>query len=136
MLAFELSSPFFGWWHAISLCLGVGASAFYGGMLHYYSTRMIRNVYLKNDGETVRIQLFNAFFKPKEFTAKIVDIGYLEPSRIYNIFLAKHKLDQKLYINFKRNIYKHMEMEKVLECVFQGKTLIFPQSIANSKLKR
>ena len=97
---------------------------------------MIKNIFLKNDGETVRIQLFNAFFVPKEFTGKIVDIGYMSPSRVYNIYFAKYKLDQKLYINFKRNIYKHPEMSKIVECVFQGKTLTFPQAITSSKLKK
>mmetsp|Transcript_18687 Transcript_18687/g.16552 ORF Transcript_18687/g.16552 Transcript_18687/m.16552 type:complete len:133 (+) Transcript_18687:21-419(+) len=47
LLALELASPFFGYWHGVSLCLGIGASFMYGGMLHYYSTRIIKNIYLK-----------------------------------------------------------------------------------------
>ena len=133
LLALELTTPFFGWWHGMSLILGIGASCIYGAMLHYYSTRIIRNLYLKNDGETVRVEFFNAFFMPKQKTMKIVDLGYLEPSRIYNLNLAKHKAEHKMYINFKRNMYRHPEYEEILRNVFMGKTLMFPQSRAVSK---
>ena len=108
LLALELASPFFGYWHGMSLLLGIGASFLYGGMLHYYSTRIVKNIYLKNDGETVRITYFNAFFKSKETTVRTMDLGYLEPSRVYNLYLAKHRAD-KLYINFNKNMFKHPE---------------------------
>ena len=136
LLALELASPFFGYWHGVSLCLGIGASFLYGGMLHFYSTKIIKNIYLKNDGETIRIKYFNAFFKSKEVTCKIVDLGYLEPSRIYHLYLAKHKAENKMYINFNRNMYKHPEYRILLEKVFRGTNLVFPQSRSRRNNKR
>ncbi|CAI2381021.1 unnamed protein product [Moneuplotes crassus] len=136
LLALELASPFFGYWHGVSLCLGISASFLYGGMLHYYSTRIIKNIYLKNDGEHVRVTYFNAFFMQKEKTMKIVDMGYLEPSRIYNLYLAKHKAEEKMYINFTKNMHKHPEYRAMLEKVFSGTNLVFPQATARREFKK
>jgi len=136
LLALEMSSPFFGWWHGFSLCLGIGTSFLYGGLLHYYSTRVIRNIYLKSDGETVRIEFYNAFFASKEETYKIQDLGYLEPSRVYNLHLAKHKSTTKMYVNIKRNMYKHPEYQEIIKQVFIGKVLTFPQSQIRAKIRR
>ena len=112
----------------MSLCLGISVSLFYGAMLQYYSSRVIRDMYLKNDGKTVRIEFFNAYLQTSQVEAKIIDIGYLEPSRVYNLHYSKHKLNQKMYINFKKNIYKHPEYKHILQNIFQGNELLFPQA--------
>ena len=46
LLVMEIISPFFGWWHGISLLTSVMLSLTGTRMLHYYSTRMINSIWL------------------------------------------------------------------------------------------
>ena len=65
LLILELVSPFFGYWHGVSLLATVLLNLLGSRMLHYYSTRMVNNMWLLRDGKTVEIEFMNAFFLPK-----------------------------------------------------------------------
>ena len=87
LLILELVSPFFGYWHGVSLLATVLLNLLGSRMLHYYSTRMVNNLWLLRDGKTVEIEFMNAFFLPKSTRCTIRNFGYLEPSRVYNVSL-------------------------------------------------
>jgi len=54
-------------------------------MLHHYSSRMVSDMWLNEDGKTVHIDYMNAFFNSKSETMKIINFGYLQESRILNV---------------------------------------------------
>jgi len=85
LLVLELVSPFFGYWHGVSLLATVLLNLLGSRMLHYYSTRMVNNMWLLRDGKTVEIEFMNAFFLPKSMSCTIRNFGYLAPSRVYNV---------------------------------------------------
>jgi len=119
LFAFELANPFFGFWHALSLLSSITASVIYGGMLHYYSSRFVSDIFLKSNGKQIRVKLLNAFFMPQEKTLQIVDCGYLLPSRLYNVDNFTNKRD-KLYINWKRNMHSAEPYNSTLEKILKG----------------
>lgn len=123
LFALELINPFFGWWHGFSLLMGVGVSVVYGGGLQYYSTRMANNIFIKRGGKEMRIEFLNAFWMPKTMNLKIIDNGYFEPSRLYNVQYSLNKKDHKIYINMPRNQYKHPEYNNLIRKILSGQEL-------------
>ena len=85
LLILEITSPFFGYWHGISLLSTVLINLSGSRMLHYYSTRMVNSMWLLKDGHTVEIEFLNAFFMPKTEQFHIRNLGYLQPSRVVNV---------------------------------------------------
>lgn len=85
LLILELTSPFFGYWHGMSLLATVLLNLLGSRMLHYYSTRMINNLWLLRDGKTVEVEFMSAFFLAKRQRCTIRNFGYLAPSRVYNV---------------------------------------------------
>ena len=67
----------FGWWHGMAESLIVLGSIGGAGMLNYYSTRMINDLWVHSDGKHVEIQFMNAFFMPKTKKFRILNFGYL-----------------------------------------------------------
>ena len=65
LLACEMISPLFGYWHGIYEALTVGMSLVGSYALNYYSTRFINDVWLMEDGKTVEVEFLNAFFPTK-----------------------------------------------------------------------
>lgn len=65
LLALELTTPFFGWWHGMSLIAGIGSSVLFGAGLHVYSQKFVHEIFLKKDGKTIWVDYLNAFFRPK-----------------------------------------------------------------------
>ena len=55
LLILEVVSPFFGYWHGISLLTIVLINLGGARMLNHYSTRMINNLWLLKDGKTVEV---------------------------------------------------------------------------------
>jgi len=95
----------FGYWHAVSESLTIGLNLIGSKMLHYYSTRMINNIWLLEDGKTVQIEFMDAFFVNKTENFRILNFGALEPSRLLNVDMAIHEMDRKVYVNKSRNLY-------------------------------
>lgn len=62
LLILEVTSPFFGYWHGMSLLTTVMINLLGSRMLHHYSTRMVNNMWLLRDGKTIEIEFMNAFF--------------------------------------------------------------------------
>ena len=62
LLVMEIISPFFGWWHGISLLASMLLSLTGTRMLHYYSTRMVNSIWLHRNGQQVEVEFMNAFF--------------------------------------------------------------------------
>jgi hypothetical protein len=62
LLVMEVTSPYFGWWHAFSLMSSMSFSFIGMGMLHFYSTRMIETVHLRQGGTHIDVNFLNAFF--------------------------------------------------------------------------
>ena len=65
LLILEVTSPFFGYWHGMSLLATVLFNILGARMLNYYSSRMINNMWLTRDGKTVEVEFMNAFFLPQ-----------------------------------------------------------------------
>jgi hypothetical protein len=85
LLALEILNPFFGFWHGLSQSLIVLFSLIGSRMLHHYSSRMVSDMWLLEDGKNVHIDFMNAFFNPKSETMRILNFGYLQDSRILNV---------------------------------------------------
>ena len=117
----------FGYWHAISESLTIGLNLIGSSMLHYYSTRMINNIWILEDGRSVEVEFMDAFFVNKTKTFRILNFGSLEPSRLLNVDVATHE-DSKVYINISRNLYSvtlNPEYQVVLEKVLRGQEFTF-----------
>ena len=54
-------------------------------MLHHYSSKMVSDMWLLEDGKNVHIDFMNAFFNPKSETMRILNFGYMQESRILNV---------------------------------------------------
>ena len=91
LLAMEVMSPLFGYWHGISESLMIGMSLIGSYALNYYSSRMINDVWLMEDGTTVEIAFMNAFFIPKTQKYRIINFGYLKESRLYKVETATYQ---------------------------------------------
>ena len=76
LLILELTSPFFGYWHGLSLLATVLLNLLGSRMLNYYSTRMINSVWLLRDGKHVEVEFMNAFFLPTTKQFAIRNFGY------------------------------------------------------------
>lgn len=61
LLALELINPFFGYWHGVSQSLIVIFSLTGARMLHHYSTRMVNDIWLLEDGKHIEIEFMNAW---------------------------------------------------------------------------
>lgn len=85
LLVLEVCSPFFGYWHGISLFSTVLLAMTGSRMLQYYSSRMVNNMWLLKDGKTIEVEFMNAFFLQKTKRYTIRNLGYLEPSRVLNV---------------------------------------------------
>ena len=85
LLVMEIISPFFGWWHGISLLATIMLNLTGTRVLHFYSTRMVNSLWLGTNGSQVEIEFMNAFFSEKTETFDIRSFGYLQPSRVYNV---------------------------------------------------
>ena len=122
LLTAEMISPLFGYWHAISESLTIGLNLIGSSMLHYYSTRMVNNIWILEDGRSVEVEFMDAFFVNKTQTFRILNFGSLEPSRLLNVDVATHE-DRKVYVNIPRNLYSvslNPEYQVVLEKVLRG----------------
>ena len=91
LLVLEITSPYFGWWHGFYLACSLGFSFIGSGMLHRYSSRMIENLTVRKGGTHIDVKFMNAFFTAKSETLRIQDIGYCEPSRLYNVHYATYQ---------------------------------------------
>lgn len=120
MLVTELTSPFFGWWHAFAAASGCGFSLLGSGMLHFYSTRMIETMHLLKGGEYIEVTYLNAFLPPRTEKLRIKDIGYNEPSRLVNVDYATYRSKQKLYINLERNLISEPHIKECLKIILSG----------------
>lgn len=92
-------------------------------MLHYYSTRMINNIWLLEDGKHVEIEFMDAFFVNKTEKFRILNFGSLEPSRLLNVDMATHEMNRKVYVNKTRNLYSvslNPEYQVILEKILRG----------------
>lgn len=85
LLIMEVVSPFFGYWHGVSMLATVLASLTSARVLHHYSNRMVHNMWLLKDGNMVEVEFFSAFLMPKTDKFQIKNFGYLQPSRLYNV---------------------------------------------------
>ena len=81
----------FGFWHSLSEGVIVLFSLVGARMLHHYSSRMVADMYLYEDGKHVHINYMNAFFMPKNEKMRILNFGYLQDSRIYNVSVASYE---------------------------------------------
>ena len=106
LLALEMMNPFFGYWHGVSESLIIGFSLIGARMLHYYSTRMINNMWLLPDGKRVEVEFMSAFMMPKTETLNILNFGYLEESRLLNVKVATYQTNRKVYVSLGRNVFK------------------------------
>ena len=124
LLITEIVSPFFGYWHGVSLLATVLFNLLGTRMLNYYSTRMCNNIYLLKDGKHVEIELMNAFMMNETRKVKISDLGYLQPSRLYNVDSFTNKQEDMFYINVHRNMYvMRPEYSEILMNVLKGKEI-------------
>ena len=88
-------------------------------MLHWYSIRMVNNMWLSRDGKKVDIEFMNAFKLSETRTYSIRDFGYMQPSRLFNVDTFTHKQEETLYINMNRNNYAAMpEYQKVIKTIY------------------
>ena len=94
-------------------------------MLHFYSTRMVNNLWLLDDGSNVEVEFMNAFGLPKTEKMRIINFGYRQESRLLNVDAVKYKSDRHIYINQSRNVFVHQEMNEVLNRVLKGQELEF-----------
>ncbi len=90
LLVLEVCSPFFGYWHGVSLLTTVLLALSGSRMLQYYSSRMVNNMWLMKDGKTVEIEFMNAFFLQKTRRFQIKNLGYYEASRLLNVNVFKY----------------------------------------------
>ena len=60
-------------------------------MLHFYSTRMINNMWLHQDGKFVDIEFMNAFGLLKTEKMRIMNFGYRQESRILNVDAVQYQ---------------------------------------------
>ncbi|TNV71922.1 hypothetical protein FGO68_gene17578 [Halteria grandinella] len=125
LLLLEIVSPFFGYWHGVSMGMTLFFSFMGGMMLNSYSTKMIQDIWLMPDGRHIEVTFFNAFWIPKTEKLRIVNLGYLAPSRLYNVESASYMQNRTLYINLHRNLYKHPEYEEIIKRIFMGQQLSF-----------
>ena len=94
-------------------------------MLHWYSIRMINNMWLSKDGKRVEIEFMNAFSIQETRTFTIRDFGYLQSSRLFGCDTLTHKQVDTLYINFNRNNYAAFpEYENICRAIFSGKEIV------------
>ena len=118
----------FGYWHAISESLTIGLNLIGSRMLHYYSTRMVNNIWILEDGKSVEIEFMDAFFVNKTEKFRILNFGDNQPSRLFNVDMATHEMDRKLYINKSRNLYSTTldpEYQVIIEKIFRGQEFTF-----------
>ena len=95
-------------------------------MLQHYSTRMIQDIYLLPDGRTIELNFFNAFWVPKQGERlRITNLGYFQPSRMYNLDVATYMQDRKIYINMPRNMYKNTEYNEMIRRMMTGQEITF-----------
>eukprot|EP00347_Sterkiella_histriomuscorum_P011810 403371013 len=134
LLLLEVLSPFFGYWHGVSLSMTLMFSLIGSFMIQHYSTRMINNIYILPDGQHIEIEYFNAFWIPKKEKLRVVNFGYLAPSRIFNLDMATYQQKSKVYVNLSRNLYKHPEFNEIVQKLLNGQELtFFNQSMFESK---
>lgn len=136
MLVTELTSPFFGWWHAFAAASGVGFSLIGSGMLHFYSTRMIETMHLLKGGQFVEVSYLNAFFHPKTERLRIKDIGYYQPSRLVNVDYAQYRSKQKLYINLERNILHEPHIKEIVKKILTGTEVKLEELVKDEPQKK
>jgi hypothetical protein len=113
LLILEVTSPFFGYFHGMSLLTTVLLNLLGSRMLNHYSTRMVNSMWLMRDGKHVEVEFMNAFFLPQTKKYAIRNFGYYEPSRLFNVNTFSFQQTEKLYINPSRNVYQdenHQEM--------------------------
>ena len=125
LLGFEIVNPFFGWWHGLSNSFMVIVGLIGSRMLHHYSTRMVNNLWILQDGKHIEVQFMNAFFLPKTEKFRIMNFGYLQESRLNNTMVSTYQQDRSLYINFNRNAFHHLEHTAIIKKVMTGQELSF-----------
>ena len=54
-------------------------------MLHHYSTRMVNNIWLMEDGKHIEVEFMNAWFLQKTEKFRILNFGYIAESRVLNV---------------------------------------------------
>jgi hypothetical protein len=64
LLLLELTSPFFGYFHGMTLLTTVLLNLLGSRMLNYYSSKMVNSIWLLRDGKNVEVEFMNAFFMP------------------------------------------------------------------------
>mmetsp|Transcript_18648 Transcript_18648/g.17739 ORF Transcript_18648/g.17739 Transcript_18648/m.17739 type:complete len:134 (-) Transcript_18648:135-536(-) len=106
LFVLEFMSPFFGFWHSFWLVSSMGFSLVGSYALHYYSTKMVNDIYLLPDGKHVQINFMSAFWFPRvDQQYKISNFGYFQSSRLLNVDFFSYQQKEKLYINLSRNIF-------------------------------
>jgi hypothetical protein len=90
LLILEVTSPFFGYWHGMSLLTTVLLNLLGSRMLNHYSSRMVNNMWLLKDGKNVEIEFMNAFFLPETRKYAIRNLGYYQPARVYNVHMFSY----------------------------------------------
>lgn len=114
LLILELTSPFFGYWHGMSLLVTVMLNFLGARMLNYYSSRMVNGMWLLRDGKRVEIEFMNAFFLPRVDNFAVRNFGYLQPSRVYNVDLFTYQQKESIYINQSRNVFKAPHHQEII----------------------
>ena len=132
LLAAEVMSPLFGYWHGISEAMLIGMSLIGSYALNYYSTRMVNDLWLFDDGKTVEIEFMNAFFPPKRETYRIINFGYLQESRLYKVDTATYQQTSSVFVNQERNAFIDPEHNEVLRRILSGQELKLPQIVDSS----
>ncbi|CDW75092.1 UNKNOWN [Stylonychia lemnae] len=125
LLLLEVLSPFFGYWHGVSLSMTLLFSFIGTYMIQYYSTRLIHDIYIIKDGKFCEVTYYNALWIPKTEKLRIVNFGYFNPSRLYNVDMATYQQKQKIYINLGKNIYKDPEHNEMVKMMLSGKEFDF-----------
>ena len=122
---FSFDPIVFGYWHGVSLLATVLFNLLGTRMLHYYSSRMVNNIYLFKDGKHVEIEFMNAFMMPESRKYPVRDFGYMQPSRLFNVHMLTHKQKETLFINMSRNMYANKpEWNDLVSAIFRGKEVI------------
>jgi len=99
LLALELMNPFFGYWHGVSESLIIIFSLTGARMLHHYSTRMVNNMWLLEDGKHIEVEFMNAFMMQQTEKMRILNFGYMAESRVLNVQSVTYKQTENIYIN-------------------------------------
>ena len=101
----------------------IGFSLIGARMLHYYSTRMVNDLWLHQDGKHVDIAFMSAWGIPKTEKMRILNFGYMQESRLLNVDVATYQQLRSVYINVDRNAFHHPEHNEIIKRLMSGQEL-------------